>query len=88
MMKEKMYLWSVCVCVRAYACIIYTYTHKLSLSLSLSHTHMYISYRISKTCDERKDVFLFCKIEKNFNSLKKEYLIATAVTSVKNISKQ
>jgi len=68
--------------------VLYIHTHTRSLSLSHTHTHMYISYRISKTCDERKDVFLFCKIEKNFNSLKKEYLIATAVTSVKNISKQ
>ena len=76
----------MCVCVRMH--VLYIHTHTSSLSLSLSHTHMYISYRISKTCDERKDVFLFCKIEKNFNSLKKEYLIATAVTSVKNISKQ
>jgi hypothetical protein len=37
---------------------------------------------MNKTYEEGKDVFVYGKIEQNFNSLKKEYLIEIAVSSM------
>jgi len=38
---------------------------------------------MNKTYEEGKDVFVYGKLETNFNSLKKEYLIVIAVSSMK-----
>ena len=45
------------------------------------------TYRINKTYEGLKDVFVYGKIEKNLNSLKKEYFHALTISSVQELYK-
>jgi hypothetical protein len=44
-----------------------------------------LGYRINKKFEEGRDVFVCGKIEKNFNSLKKEYFHALIISAVQEL---
>ena len=45
------------------------------------------TYRVNKTFEGLKYVFVYGKIEKNFDSLKKEYFHDLTISSVENLYK-